>query len=53
MTGKLDDTHISQVWFKDGNIIESSFHFGCGIFYNPKINANPLSFLTAFSDSSD
>jgi len=46
LDGKVDDTHISQVWFKKDNIVEGAFHFGCGILYNKKsVAANPLDFL--------
>ena len=27
--GELEDTHMSQVWFRDGNKIEADLHFGC------------------------
>jgi len=43
MDGKVDDTHISQVWFKKDNTVEGAFHFGCGLFYNTKsLTSNPL-----------
>ncbi|CDW76437.1 UNKNOWN [Stylonychia lemnae] len=47
LNDKVDDTHISQVWFKKGNTIEGAFHFGCGIFYNPKSSTNPLQFISS------
>lgn len=53
LTGKLDDTHISQVWFKKGNQLDTSFHFGCGIFYSPKQLNNPLALLQAFDPESE
>lgn len=38
MQGKLEDTHVTQVWFKDDNIIKWQSHFGCGlVYYDPKI----------------
>ncbi len=32
LQGKLADKHTSQVWFKEGDIIEFSANFGCGVF---------------------
>jgi len=38
MQGKLEDTHVTQVWFKDDNIIKWQSHFGCGlVYYDTKI----------------
>lgn len=46
MDGKLDDTHISQIWFKEGNRVEFALHFGCGVVYNSKSSTvNPFSIL--------
>lgn len=54
MTGKLEDTHISQIWFKSGNTVEFNFNFGCSIVYNDKASEGPLSiFKSLDQDSSD
>lgn len=54
MTGKLDDTYISQIWFKKDNIIEFNFNFGCGVVYNAKSTASPLSIFKSLDiDSSE
>ena len=42
LSGKLQDTHTSQIWFKEGNIVEWSFHFGCGIFVGGEADADSL-----------
>lgn len=31
LEGKLTDTHITQVKFREGNKIDINGHFGCGI----------------------
>jgi len=44
---------IQQIWFKKGNQIDTSFHFGCGIFYSPKAINNPLALLSQFDPESE
>lgn len=54
LDGKLDDTHISQVWFRKDNIVEASLHFGCGIFYSKNTFAsNPMAILGAFDPQNE
>lgn len=55
MNGKVEDDHISQIWFKQGNIIEFNFNFGCSVVYNKKQGpTTPLSIFQAFDqDSAD
>jgi hypothetical protein len=42
LQGKLEDKHTSQIWFKDGGIIEVSANFGCGVFIGKAVEANPM-----------
>ncbi len=44
LNGKLTEKHTSQIWFKEGNNVEFTFNFGCGIFTGP-IGDNPLTFF--------
>lgn len=37
----IEDTHTSQIWFKDGNKLDYSFNFGCGVFVNKKSSTDP------------
>jgi len=46
LTGKLTEKHTSQIWFKEGNIAEFTFNFGCGVFIGPANDANPLSLFS-------
>jgi hypothetical protein len=53
MDDKLDDTHISQIWFKNSNRLEYALHFGCAVVYNSKTsNINPLSILKSLDTES-
>ena len=36
LSGKLNEKHTSQVWFKDGNKVEYTFNIGCGVFLGDK-----------------
>ena len=47
LQGKMQENHVSQVWFKEGNKFEFTFNFGCGIFIGPKIADNPMAFFQA------
>jgi len=42
LKGKLTDKHTSQVWFKEGNIIEFAANFGCGVFVGSVAEQNPM-----------
>jgi hypothetical protein len=42
LQGKLADKHTSQVWFKEGNIIEFAANFGCGVFVGGVAEQNPM-----------
>jgi hypothetical protein len=42
LSDKLTEKHTSQIWFKEGNIIDFSFNFGCGIFVGPPPDSNIL-----------
>ena len=54
LDGKLDDTHISQVWFKKDNVVEAALHFGCGIFYSKStFSSNPMAILGAFDPKNE
>ena len=46
LKGKIEDTHMSQIWFKQGNALGFSFHFGCGVFVGPAVRQDDaLQFL--------
>ncbi len=42
LSDKLTEKHTSQIWFKEGNIVDFSFNFGCGIFVGPPPDSNIL-----------
>jgi hypothetical protein len=50
LSGKLNERHTSQVWFKDGNRLEFTFNFGCGLFTAP-FGDNPISFFQNLIDA--
>jgi len=39
--GNLEQT-VSQVWFKEGNLVEMDLHFGCSIFVFNDNGANQM-----------
>jgi hypothetical protein len=41
LSGKIKDTHTSQIWFRKGNKIDYSFNFGCGVFVSKKAGTDP------------
>ena len=42
LQNKLADKHTSQIWFKEGNILEFAANFGCGVFVGDKADVNPM-----------
>ena len=38
----LTEKHTSQIWFKNGNIVDFTLNFGCGIFVGPSPDSNIL-----------
>lgn len=42
LQGKLDEKHTSQIWFKEGGIIEFAANFGCGVFVGATAESNPI-----------
>jgi uncharacterized protein YutD len=53
LTGKINEKHTSQIWFKEGNIIEFTFNFGCGIFIGENIASNPMNIFKNMINKED